>query len=195
MPDETLTMELPVLSEAERDHLLAVLEGTLFAAPEPVPLAQLARALGQLPGQVRSLLEELEQQMTQRARGVQLRHLAGGYRLSTKPEHHDEVRAVLENLPPPAPLSRAALETISIIALKQPVTAAEIQALRGVRNSDPIRTLLRRKLIAPAGRAKTRGHPLRYKTTQRFLIEFGLEGLHQLRSAQELRYQPRAVPD
>jgi segregation and condensation protein B len=194
MTDEALIQELPALSAAERDRLLALLEGALFASPEPVPLPQLARALGQSPSQVRSLLEELREQLAHRCRGLQVRFLAGGYQLSTKPEHHEALRAVLERLPPPAPLSRAALETVSIIALKQPVTAAEVQALRGVRNSDPIRTLLRRKLIAPAGRAPSRGHPLRYKTTQRFLVEFGLTSLAELRSAPELRHQPRSTP-
>jgi segregation and condensation protein B len=80
---------------------------------------------------------------------------------------------------------------VAIIALKQPVTAAEIQELRGVRNSDPIRTLLRRKLVAPAGRAPSRGHPLRYRTTPRFLLEFGLESLAEVRGASELRHQPQ----
>jgi len=75
------------------------------------------------------------------------------------------------------------------------VTAAEIQELRDVRNSDPLRTLLRRKLIAPAGRAPTRGHPLRYKTTQRFLVEFGLENLAELRTAPELRHRPQRILD
>src|SRR5262249_47283188 len=112
--------------------------------------------------------------------GLMLRVVAGGYQLVTKPEHHDELRAIVQNLPPPAPLSKAALETAVIIAYKQPITAAELQAIRGVRNSEALRTLLKRKIIAPAGRAQTTGHPVLYKTTKRFLVEFGLESLNEL---------------
>ncbi len=193
--EEEIVAEHPLPTDAERDRLRALLEAALFASPEPVPLPHLARALGQPLGRIRFLLEEWSKELAHRARGLQLRTVAGGYRLSTKAEHHEPLREVFENLPPPAPLSRAALETVTIIALKQPVTAAEIQELRGVQNSDPLRTLLRRKLIAPAGRAKTRGYPVRYKTTQRYLVEFGLESLAELRTAPELRHRPRLTVD
>ena len=116
-----------------------------------------------------------------------LRALAGGYQLITKPEHHQELRERVENLPPPAPLSQAAVETAAIIAYKQPITAAQLQAIRGVRNRETLRTLLKRKIIAPAGRARTRGHPVEYKTTRRFLIEFGLQSLEELPSIDELQ--------
>ena len=113
-----------------------------------------------------------------------LRALAGGYQLITKPEHHQELRERVENLPPPAPLSQAAVETAAIIAYKQPITAAQLQA---IRNRETLRTLLKRKIIAPAGRARTRGHPVEYKTTRRFLIEFGLQSLEELPSIDELQ--------
>jgi len=193
--EEEIVAEHPVPTDAELDRLRAVLEAALFASPEPVSLPHLARALGQRPDRIRSLLDEWAHELARSARGLQLRILGGGYRLSTKAEHHEALREVFENLPPPAPISRAALETLTIIALKQPVTAAEIQELRGVQNSDPLRTLLRRKLIAPAGRAQTRGHPVRYKTTQRFLVEFGLENLAELRTAEELRHRAKIVLD
>ena len=187
------TPEEPGWTEAERDRVRALVEAALFAAPEPLRLADLARALGRRPADIFGLLEELRRQMEHRSRGLQVRNLAGGYRLYTKPEHHEALRELVENLPPPAPLSKAALETVAIVALHQPVTAAEIQRLRGVSNSDPLRTLLRRKLIVPAGRAPSRGHPLRYRTTPKFLVEFGLESLQEVRAASELRHEPKTA--
>jgi len=175
---------------AARDRLRALLEAALFASPEPIRLAALVRALGRSAEYLEELLAGWAAELTREHRGLQLRLVAGGYQLITKPEHHAELEALFADLPEPTPLSRAALETAAAIALQQPVTAAEVQATRGVQNSDTIRTLLKRKLIAPAGRAPTRGHPLRYRTTERFLREFGLESLDQLRSASELRHQP-----
>ena len=167
-------------------RLLALLEAVTFVSPEPVPLAHLAYALGETPERIRTLAEHLAAEFAQPQHGLMLRALAGGYQLITKPEHHQELRELIENLPPPAPLSKAALETVAIIAYKQPITAAQLQSIRGVRNSETLRTLLKRKIIAAAGRAPTRGHPVQYKTTRRFLIEFGLQGLDELPSLQEL---------
>jgi segregation and condensation protein B len=181
------------LREPEHNRLRALLEGALFAAPQPVRVADLARALGYHPAVIQHLLEEMRQELEHPRHALQVRFVAGGYRLSTKPEHHEALREAVANLAPPLPFSKAALETLSIIALHQPVSAAEIQEMRGVRNSDPIRTLLRRKLIAPAGRAPTRGHPLRYRTTPKFLVEFGLESLEEVRAASELRHEPKIV--
>ena len=167
--------------------LLALLEAAIFISPEPLPLAHLARVLGETTERIAGLAAALAAEFAQPRHGLLLRPIAGGYQFVTKPEHHQELRELVENLPPPAPLSRAAVETAAIIAYKQPITAAEIEAIRGVRNRETIRTLLKRKIIAPAGRARTRGHPLQYKTTRRFLIEFGLEGLDELPSLTELR--------
>jgi segregation and condensation protein B len=175
---------------AARARLRALLEAALFAAPEPIRLSALVRALGRSAEYLEELLEEWAAELTREHRGLQLRLVAGGYQLITKPEHHAELEALFADLPEPTPLSRAALETAAAIALQQPVTAAEVQATRGVQNSDTIRTLLKRKLIAPAGRAPTRGHPVRYRTTERFLREFGLQSLEELRSASELLHQP-----
>jgi chromosome segregation and condensation protein ScpB len=112
----------------------------------------------------------------------------------TKPELHAELQELFADLPEPTPLSRAAIETSAAIALQQPVTAAAIQAVRGIRNSDTIRTLLRRKLIAPAG---PRSHPWpptpRYRTTERSLWEFGLKSLDEIRCAPALLHQPKHI--
>jgi segregation and condensation protein B len=175
---------------APRDRLRALLEAALFASPEPLRLSALVRVLGRSAEYLEELLDEWAVELAREHRGLQLRLVAGGYQLITKPEHHAELEALFADLPEPTPLSRAALETAAAIALQQPVTAADVQATRGVHNSDTIRTLLKRKLIAPAGRAPTRGHPLRYRTTERFLREFGLESLDELRSASELHHQP-----
>jgi segregation and condensation protein B len=174
----------------DRPKLRALAEAALFVSPAPVRLADLARALGEPVETVRDLLQEMADEFDRPEHGLWLRVVGGGYRLTTKPEHRADLRAVLEDLPPPAPLSRAAIETAAAIALKQPATAAEVMQMRGVANADPIRTLLRRKLIAPAGRAKSRGAPLRYRTTRRFLIEFGLRDLKELRHVDSLQHRP-----
>ena len=173
--------------EAERARLRALLEATLYVYPDPVPLAWLAHGLGETSELIASLLAEVAAELDHPEHGLMLRLIAGGYRLGTKPEHHLELKEVIGSLPPPAPLTRAALETAAIIAYKQPITAAEVQDIRSIRNSDALHTLLRRKLIAPAGRAKTRGNPVLYRTTRRFLLHFGLKDLAQLPSIRELR--------
>lgn len=168
-------------------HVLALAEAALFVSPEPIPLAHLAFALGETPERMGVLLSRLADEFAQRQHGLMLRLVAGGYQLVTKPELHQKIRELVQNLPPPAPLSKAAVETAAIIAYKQPITAVELQAIRRVRNSESLRTLLKRRIIAPAGRAKTRGAPVQYKTTRRFLIEFGLQNLSELPSLEELR--------
>ena len=172
------------LSEA---RLLALLEAAIFVSPEPLAPAQLARALGETPTRIAALADILAAEFAKPQHGLLLRTVAGSYQLITKPEHNQELRELVENLPPPAPLSRAAVETAAIVAYKQPITAAELEAIRGVRNRETLRTLLKRKIIAPAGRARTRGHAMQYKTTRRFLIEFGLESLDELPAIEELR--------
>ncbi len=177
------------------DRLLALLEAALFVSPEPLQPAQLARALGETPARVAELAGLLAAELAKPQHGLMLRSVAGGYQLVTKLELHEELRDLVENLPPPAPMSRAAVETAAIIAYKQPITAAELESIRGVRNRETLRTLLKRKIIAPAGRARTRGHPVQYKTTKRFLIEFGLESLDELPALPELKQREDFRPE
>jgi segregation and condensation protein B len=181
---ERAVSESADLSEA---RVLALVEAALFVAPEPLRLAHLAYALGETQERIEGILARFAAELAKPGHGVTLRSVAGGYQLITKPEYHQELRKLVENLPPPAPLSKAAVETAAIIAYKQPITAAELQAIRGVRNSEALRTLLKRKIIAPAGRAKKRGSPIQYKTTPQFLMEFGLQSLDDLPSLDELR--------
>lgn len=172
--------------DAATSRLLALLEASLFVSPEPLAPVHLARAMNETPARIVELACALSAELAKPHHGLMLRTVAGGYQLVTKPEHHQELREIVENLLPPVPLSRAAVETAAIIAYKQPITAVEVEAIRGVHNRETLRTLLKRKLIAPAGRAKTRGHPVQFKTTNRFLIEFGLESLAELTSLEEL---------
>ncbi|MCI0723507.1 MAG: SMC-Scp complex subunit ScpB [Acidobacteria bacterium] len=182
-------------AQGERARLRALLEATIYLSPEPVPLKHLARATGQAPEVIQELLESLAAEFDQPDHGLRLRTLAGGYQISTKPEHRDDLRRLVANLRPPLPLSRKAIETAAVIAMLQPVTARQVQAARKVRNSDAIRTLLRRKLIAPAGRAHTRGKPVQYRTTQQFLIEFGLNDLSELPNIEAFQQVPGIKPD
>jgi segregation and condensation protein B len=176
------------------ERLRALLEAAVFASPEPVGLRQLARATGWAPDLLRELLDSLAAEYARDGRGLRFQALAGGYRITTRPELHDDLRELQAGLRPPLPLSRQAVETAAVIALLQPVTAAEVQAARKVRNADAIRTLLRRKIIAPAGRAPSRGRPLRYRTTQRFLVEFGLNDLSELPSVEAFQQVPGFQP-
>ncbi len=116
---------------------------------------------------------------------MEIRQIAGGYRMTTKPEHHDVVVAFAKSLKPPVRLSLQALETLSVIAYKQPVTVPEISEIRGVDSTGVIATLLDRKLITTAGRKQVIGRPILYKTTKEFLLRFGLNDVSELPSMEE----------
>jgi len=141
--------------------------------------------LAALKGQVRAAVDELIVEYDRADRGIEIRAIAGGYRFSTKPEHHDAVRAFAKSLKPPVRLSLAALETLAVIAYKQPVTVPEISEIRGVEASGVIGTLLDRKLITTAGRKQVIGRPILYRTTREFLLRFGLGDLSELPSMEE----------
>jgi segregation and condensation protein B len=130
-------------------------------------------------------LDELIADCQKDDRGIEVRQVAGGYRMSTKPEHHDVVRAFSKSLKPPIRLSLQALETLAVIAYKQPVTVPEISDIRGVDASGVIGTLLERKLITTAGRKAVVGRPMLYKTSKDFLMRFGLKDLSELPSLEE----------
>jgi segregation and condensation protein B len=134
---------------------------------------------------LKPVLDELIAEFNKEDHGIEIRQVAGGYRMSTKPEHHDVVRGFAKSLKPPIRLSLQALETLAVIAYKQPVTVPEISEIRGVDSSGVIGTLLERKLITTAGRKSVVGRPMLYKTTKDFLVRFGLSDLGELPSIEE----------
>ena len=134
---------------------------------------------------VKKILGELIEEYASDARGIEIREIAGGYRMATKPEFHDVVRSFVKSLKPPLKLSLPALETLAVIAYKQPVTAPEVNEIRGVDSSGVFGSLLARKLIATAGRKPVVGRPILYKTTREFLLRFGLKDVSELPSMEE----------
>jgi len=134
---------------------------------------------------LRQLLDELIAEYASDGRGIEIREIAGGYRMATKPECHDAVRSFVKSLKPPLKLSLPALETLAVIAYKQPVTAPEVNEIRGVDSSGVFGSLLSRKLIATAGRKQVIGRPILYKTTKEFLLRFGLKDVSELPSMEE----------
>jgi segregation and condensation protein B len=161
------------------------------AAPEsPVDMEQESRRLArQRDREVRAILRQIvDELITEYAadgRGVEIREIAGGYRMATKPECHDAVRMFVKSLKPPLKLSLPALETLAVIAYKQPVTAPEVNEIRGVDSSGVFGSLIARKLIATAGRKQVIGRPILYKTTREFLLRFGLKDVSELPSMEE----------
>ena len=134
---------------------------------------------------LRGILDELVADYEADDRGIEIREIAGGYRMATKPACHDAVRLFVKSLKPPLKLSLPALETLAVIAYKQPVTAPEVSEIRGVESGGVLGSLLARKLIATAGRKQVIGRPILYKTTKEFLLRFGLKDLNELPSMEE----------
>jgi segregation and condensation protein B len=177
--------------------LKAKLEAIIYAAETPITLDQLVQLAkesvtnngaadeAEVRSQVRAALEGLAADYATADHGIEIRQVAGGYRMSTKPEQHDVVRAFAKSLKPPIRLSMPALETLAVIAYKQPVTVPEINDIRGVDCSGVIATLLDRKLVTTAGRKAVIGRPILYKTTKEFLLRFGLGDVGELPSMEE----------
>jgi segregation and condensation protein B len=163
----------------------AALEAIIYAADEPATLEQLAKALGEEKLAVQASLDELVASYAAEERGIEIRAVAGGYKLYTKPQQHDVVRRFIKSLRPPLRLSMPALETLAVIAYKQPVTGPEISEIRGVNTSGVIGTLLDKHLITTAGRKEVMGRPILYKTSKEFLMRFGLSDLEELPSLKE----------
>jgi segregation and condensation protein B len=133
----------------------------------------------------RTILDQLIADYVTSDRGLEIREVAGGYRLATKPEYHDAVRGFVKSLKPPLKLSLQALETLAVVAYKQPVTAPEISEIRGVDSGGVLGSLMARKLITTAGRKQVIGRPILYKTTKDFLLRFGLKDINELPSIEE----------
>jgi segregation and condensation protein B len=166
-------------------RLQAVLEAIVYVTDEPLTAAQLASALGEPPERIQETMCRLMAEFEKPEHGVGIREIAGGFKMATKAEHHDAVRDFVKSLKPPLKLSLAALETLALIAYKQPVTAPEIMEIRGVQGGGVLKTLLDRKLIAVAGRKNVVGKPVLYKTTKDFLLQFGLKDLSELPTLKE----------
>ncbi len=167
-------------------NLSALLEAIIYLADEPVRLEQIQKALPEASRQaVSDELHALVERYQSTTHGIEVREVAGGYRFSTKAEHHEVLKKFARSLVPPTRLSMAALETLAVIAYKQPITVPEIQEIRGVHASGVIKTLLDRKLATAAGRKDVVGRPILYKTTRNFLIHFGLKNIDELPSMEE----------
>lgn len=166
-------------------ELKAILEAVIYVTEEPLEAKQIAAALRQPLARIDSLLGELVEEFAKPERGLQIKEIAGGFKMATKAELHDQVRLFVKNLKPPLKLSLAALETLAVIAYKQPITAPEIMEIRGVQGGGVLKTLLDRKLVQVAGRKNVIGKPILYKTNKEFLVQFGLSSLKELPSLKE----------
>ncbi len=183
LPDEPA----PEAFTLEEAKLKAVLEAIIYVTDEPLSLDQICIAVEQPRDRVIEALEKLAADYELPERGLSIREIAGGFKMTTKPEHHEEVRRFVKNLNPPLKLSLPALETLAVIAYKQPITAPEIMEIRGVQGAGVLKTLLDRKLIGTAGRKHVIGKPILYKTTREFLVQFGLKDLAELPSLKEFQ--------
>jgi segregation and condensation protein B len=172
--------------DAEQDtHLRAILEAIVYITDEPLTAQQIAAAIEQPIDKVKRVLDQLVEEYGKPEHGLSIREIAGGYKMATKAEHHEAVRAFVKKLTPPMKLSLPALETLAVIAYKQPVTTPEIMEIRGVQGAGVLKTLLDRRLIAEAGRKDVVGKPITYKTTKEFLVQFGLKDLKELPTLKE----------
>ena len=165
-------------------ELISIVEALIFVADEPVSVKTLADVLEEDRETVEAAIEELVKEYETREGGLQLRSLAGGWQISTRTEFHEEIRAFLKTRPS-AKLSLAALETLAVIAYKQPATVPEILEIRGVQSASAIKTLLDKRLIVSKGRKETVGRPMQYGTSKDFLIQFGLKDLSELPSIED----------
>ncbi len=172
-----------MLREELGNQLLAI----LFAAEGPVTAAQLGEVFTDLPeAELTVTLNRLCEGFQELIPSMEVRKVAGGYRITTKPEYHQVVRSYLKTKPA-AKLSLAALETMAVIAYKQPITLPEIMEIRGIKNTSTIRTLLEKQLIETRGRRKVVGRPIMYGTTRGFLLHFGLSDLKDLPTLEEFQ--------
>jgi segregation and condensation protein B len=166
-------------------ELQSALEAIIYAADEPATLEQLAAAVGAEKLEVRTALDKLVASYAAEDRGVEIRKVAHGWKFYTKAQHHDVVRRFIKSLRPPLRLTMPALETLSVIAYKQPATLPEINDIRGVNCGGVVKTLLERRLITTAGRKEAVGRPILYRTSKDFLMRFGLADLDELPSLKE----------
>ena len=168
----------------ELAELVNICEALIFVSEEPIQVKTLADILDEEKSWVQVAVEELAREFNERNGGLMLREVAGGWQFATRPEHHEHIRAYLKSKPS-AKLSLAALETLAVIAYKQPVTVPEILEIRGVQSSSAIKTLLDKRLIVAKGRKETVGRPMMYGTSKDFLLQFGLKDLTELPNVED----------
>jgi segregation and condensation protein B len=168
-------------SESER---AGVIEALIFVSDEPLSAKTIAEVLKEDKEVVKTSITALAEEFNARNGGLQLREVAGGWQFATRPEYHEHVRAFLKTRPS-AKLSIASLETLAVIAYRQPVTVPEILEIRGVQSPSSIKTLLDKKLIVAKGRKDTVGRPMMYGTSKEFLLQFGLKDLSELPSVED----------
>jgi segregation and condensation protein B len=174
-------------------ELQAAIEAIIYAADEPATLEQLATGAGAEKTAVREVLERLMANGAAEDRGIEIRKVANGYKMYTKPQHHEAVRRFIKSLRPPLRLSMPSLETLAVIAYKQPVTLPEMNEIRGVNCAGVIGTLLERKLVTTAGRKEVVGRPILYRTSKEFLMRFGLADVGDLPSLKEFEQLAQAA--
>jgi len=174
-------------------ELKGALEAIIYAADEPATLEQLADALREPKHLVRAALDEMVASYAPEERGVEIRAVAGGFKFYTKAQHHEVVRRFIKSLRPPLRLTMPALETLAVIAYKQPVTGPEVQDIRGVNCAGVLKTLLEKRLITTAGRKAVLGRPILYRTSKDFLMRFGLSDVDELPSLKEFEQLARAA--
>ena len=174
------------------ETLKALIEAIIYVAPEPVTLDAILKSLdGEERERVKTKLHELIADFERPEHGMEIRAIAGGYKFSSKPEHHDVVRKFVKSLKPLVRLSKPALETLAVIAYRQPVTLPEIDQIRGVDCGGVIHTLLEKKLVVTAGRKNVVGRPILYRTSRDFLVHFGLKDVGDLPSLREFEEMAR----
>ena len=174
-------------------EMQSALEAIIYASDEPATIGQLAEAVGGEKTEVRAALDLLVATYQTDDRGIEIRKVAGGWKLYTKPQHHDVVRKFIKSLRPPVRLTMPALETLAVVAYKQPVTAPEINEIRGVNCGGVLKTLLEKRLISTAGRKAVIGRPILYRTSKDFLMRFGLSDLEELPSLKEFEQLAQAA--
>ena len=179
-------MDLEIEEKQPRgiSEIVSLVEALIFVADEPVSVKVIADVLEEDRETIESAVEELKRDYDERESGLQLREIAGGWQISTRTEFHEEMRRFLKTRPS-AKLSLAALETLAVIAYKQPVTIPEILEIRGVQSASAIKTLLEKRLIVTKGHKETVGRPMQYGTSKDFLIQFGLKDLSELPSIED----------
>jgi segregation and condensation protein B len=174
------------------ENLKALIEAIIYVAPEPVTLQALVKSLeGEERERVKAKLDELVEEYAEARHGIEIRAVAGGYKFSSKAEHHEVLRKFVKSLKPAIRLSKPALETLAVIAYRQPVTLPEMDEIRGVDCGGVIHTLLEKKLVVTAGRKNVVGRPILYRTSRDFLVHFGLKDVGDLPSLREFEEMAR----